>query len=174
MTRYRFRGIFLLFLMGHATACASWQVPVPTGSPVGESKSDRSLALADYIESEQPNKIRITLEDGSQIVLHAPEVEGDVVVSSVTSTVIAIADIVRLEVQVSPPPSKTTIPALVGLLGLGFWLLYDNAQQDAEQDAAEELWKAILGGALEGRAYIELTLEQLDVSIDQGHHRYVS
>ena len=99
MTQYRFRGIFLLLLMGHATACAIWQVPVPAVSQMGESKSDRSLALADYIESEQPNKIRITLEDGSQILLHAPEVEGDVVVSSGTKAVIAIADIVKLEVQ---------------------------------------------------------------------------
>ena len=101
--------------MGHATACASWQVPVPTGSPVGESKSDRSLALADYIESEQPNKIRITLEDGSQIVLHAPEVEGDVVVSSVTSTVIAIADIVKLEVQELSESERNKILIITGV-----------------------------------------------------------
>ena len=108
MTRYRFRGIFLLLLMGHATACTIWQAPVPTGSPVGESKSDRSLALADYIEIEQPDQVRVTLEDGSQFLLYAPEVEGDVVVSSVNSTVIAIADIVKLEV----PKKDGLLPAI--------------------------------------------------------------
>ena len=59
MTRYRFRGIFLLLLMGHATACASssWQSPSLTASP------DSDVSFVDYIEIEQPEQIRITTED---------------------------------------------------------------------------------------------------------------
>ena len=96
MTRYRFRGIFLLFLMGHATACASssWQSSSLTASP------DRGVSVADYadyIEEMQPDQVRITTEDRTQYVLYSPSVAGDEIVSA-DGLSVPIADIVQLEV----------------------------------------------------------------------------
>jgi hypothetical protein len=93
MTRYRFRGIFLLFLMGHTTACAatSWQAPNLTASPDGD------LSVSGYIEMEQPDQVRITTEDRTQYLLYSPSVEGDEIVSS-DGLSVPIADIVKLEI----------------------------------------------------------------------------
>ena len=96
MTRYRFRGIFLLFLMGHATACASssWQSPGLSATP------DRGVSVADYadyIEEMQPDQVRITTEDRTEYVLHSPSVVGDEIVSA-DGLSVPIADIVQLEV----------------------------------------------------------------------------
>ena len=84
MTRYRFRGIFLLLLMGHATACAtsSWQSPGLTATP------DRGVAVADYadyIQEMQPDQVRITTADAdlTQYLLYSPSVVGDEIVSAV-------------------------------------------------------------------------------------------
>ncbi len=113
--------------MGHATACAIWQVPVPTVSQMGESKSDRSLALADYIESEQPDQVRVTMNDTTELVLGFPSVEGDEIVSSDGLSVL-IADIVKLEVVDQASTAVTTIlvaAPFVALLGAGaiyLWL----------------------------------------------------
>ena len=122
MTRYRFRGIFLLLLMGHATACASssWQSPSLTASP------DSDVSFVDYIEIEQPEQVRITTEDRTQYVLYKPSVEGDEIVTSVGEVrSVPIADIVKLEVMTingaKVVASILAVP-LVGLAGL-FMLL---------------------------------------------------
>ena len=93
MTRYRYRGIFLLFLMGHATACAtsSWQSPSLVAS------LDRGVSVADYIEEMQPGQVRITTEDRTQYLLYSPSVAGDEIVSA-DGLSVPIADIVQLEV----------------------------------------------------------------------------
>ena len=98
MTRYRYRGIFLLFLMGHATACAtsSWQSPGLTATP------DRGVSVADYadyIEEMQPDQVRITTADAdlTQYLLYSPAVVGDEIVSA-DGLSVPIADIVQLEV----------------------------------------------------------------------------
>ena len=98
MTRYRFRGIFLLFLMGHATACASssWQSSSLTASP------DRGVSVADYadyIQEMQPDQVRITTADAdlTQYLLYSPSVVGDEIVSA-DGLSVPIADIVQLEV----------------------------------------------------------------------------
>ena len=96
MTRYRFRGIFLLLLMAHATACAggssSWQRPSLTASP------DRGVSVADYIQEMQPGQVRITTEDRTQYLLYSPSVRGDEIVSA-DGLSVPIADIVQLEVE---------------------------------------------------------------------------
>ena len=93
MTRYRFRGIFLLLLMGHATACAtsSWRSPSLVASP------DRGVSVADYIEEMQPGQVRITTEDRTQYLLYSPSMAGDEIVSA-DGLSVPIADIVQLEV----------------------------------------------------------------------------
>ena len=116
MTRYRFRGIFLLFLMGHATACASssWQSSSLTASP------DRGVSVADYadyIEEMQPDQVRITTEDRTEYVLHSPSVVGDEIVSA-DGLSVPIAEIVKLEVQafdVAGSTLKTTGLTLVAI-----------------------------------------------------------
>ena len=93
MTRYRFRGIFLLFLMGHATACGgnSWQSAGLSPSP------NRGESVADYIEESQPEQVRITTEDRTQYLLYSPSVVDDEIVSS-DGLSVPIADIVQVEV----------------------------------------------------------------------------
>ena len=94
MTRYRFRGIFLLFLMGHATACASsYKITGLSPSP------NRGESVADYIEERQPEQVRITTEDRTRYVLHSPSVVGDEIVSEEDGLSVPIADIVQLEVE---------------------------------------------------------------------------
>ena len=118
MTRYRFRGIFLLLLMGHATACASssWQSSSLTASP------DRGVSVADYadyIQEMQPDQVRITTADAdlTQYLLYSPSVVGDEIVSA-DGLSVPIAEIVKLEVQafdVAGSTLKTTGSILVAI-----------------------------------------------------------
>ena len=124
MTRYRFRGIFLLFLVGHATACAggssSWQ---STGLSPSLDSADVSggNSLARYIEAARPDQVRITTEDRTQYLLYSPSVVGDEIVSA-DGLSVPIADIVNLEIMAINPAisgAKTAVAAsLVVTLGL--------------------------------------------------------
>ena len=116
MTRYRFRGIFLLFLMGHATACASssWQTPGTVTSPKGDLKND--VSVPDYIEEMQPDRVRITLEDGTQIEMEDPVVEDDEIVSA-DGLSVPIADIVQLEVEETSLVTPKFFAVVGGLYG---------------------------------------------------------
>ena len=69
MTRYRPRAVLLLFLVLHLTACYTWQ-GVATTSPAG------------VIEATQPDRVRVTMPDGTQVELENPSVEGDELVAS--------------------------------------------------------------------------------------------
>ena len=119
MTRYRFRGIFLLFLMGHATACAtsSWQSPSLGASP------DRGVSVADYIEEMQPGQVRITTEDRTQYLLYSPSVAGDEIVSA-DGLSVPIADIVQLEVWNKVNIGRR-VAIVVGGLYLGLWAILE-------------------------------------------------
>ena len=120
MTRYRFRGIFLLLLMGHATACAtsSWQSPGLTATP------DRGVSVADYadyIQEMQPDQVRITTADAdlTQYLLYSPSVVGDEIVSA-DGLSVPIAEIVKLEVQAFDVVGSTLKTTGLGvLLALG-------------------------------------------------------
>jgi len=70
MTRYRPRSVLLLFLLLHLTACYTWQ-GVATTSPAG------------VIEATQPDRVRVTMPDGTQVELENPSVEGDELVGRV-------------------------------------------------------------------------------------------
>ena len=119
MTRYRFRGIFLLFLMGHATACAtsSWQSPSLVASP------DRGVSVADYIEEMQPGQVRITTEDRTQYLLYSPSVAGDEIVSA-DGLSVPIAEIVQLEVWNKVNIGRR-VAIVVGGLYLGLWAILE-------------------------------------------------
>ena len=68
MTRYCPRAVLLLFLVLHLTACSTWQA-VNTPSP------------AKFIEAEQPDRVRVTMQGESQVELENPSVEGDELVA---------------------------------------------------------------------------------------------
>ena len=118
MTRYRFRGIFLLFLMGHATACASsYKITGLSPSP------NRGESVADYIEERQPEQVRITTEDRTEYVLHSPSVVGDEIVSE-NGLSVPIADIVQLEVWKKVHLGRR-VAFVVGGLYLGLWAILE-------------------------------------------------
>ena len=70
MSRYRFRGIFLLLLMGHATACATMTSTKPVYGSIPE-----------FIEETQPDRVHVLTEDGTVYEVTRPFVEGDKIVS---------------------------------------------------------------------------------------------
>ena len=68
MTRHRPRAVLLLFLLLNLTACSSWQ----SIGPVSPSR---------FIELDQPERVRVTMQDGTQMELDRPVVDGDELVS---------------------------------------------------------------------------------------------
>ena len=122
MKRYRFRGIFLLFLMGHATACASsYKITGLSPSP------NRGESVADYIEERQPEQVRIMTEDRTRYVLHSPSVVGDEIVSEEDGLSVPIADIVQLEVWNKVNIGRR-VAIVVGGLYLGLWAIFEFRQ----------------------------------------------
>jgi len=84
MTRYRPRAVLLLFLLLNLTACSSWQ----NIGPVSPGR---------FIELDQPDRVRVTMQDRTQMELERPAVDGDELVAPGVS--MPLADILRLEVR---------------------------------------------------------------------------
>ena len=84
MTRYRTRAVLLLFLLLNLTACSTWQ----SVGPVSPSQ---------FIEAEQPERVRVYMQGGGQVELESPSVEGDALVAPNVS--MPLADIIGLEVR---------------------------------------------------------------------------
>ena len=84
MTRYRPRAVLLLFLVLNLTACSTWQ----SVGPVSPSQ---------FIEAEQPERVRVYMRGGGQVELESPSVEGDALVAPNVS--MPLADIIGLEVR---------------------------------------------------------------------------
>ena len=112
MTRYRPRAGLLLFLLLHLTACTSWQ-SAATPSP------------SQFIEAEQPDRVRVTTQDGTEVELENPSVEGDELVA-LGGFSIPFADIVILESR-KFSMDRTMLAVLGGVLALpvliaAFWI----------------------------------------------------
>ena len=103
MTRYRPRAVLLLFLVLHLTACMSWQ-SAATPSP------------SQFIEAEQPDRVRVTTQDGTQVELENPSVEGDELVASGGFSMPS-ADVVILESR-KFSMDRTVLLVLGGVLAL--------------------------------------------------------
>ena len=88
MTRYRARAVLLLFLLLHLTACQTWQAVTPT-----------PMSVAQLIEEDRPERVRVLLRGGNELELKNPSVEGDELVAPGVS--MPLADILRLEVLAS-------------------------------------------------------------------------
>jgi hypothetical protein len=84
MTRYRARAVLLLFLLLNLTSCSTWQ----SVGPVSPSQ---------FIEAEQPERVRVYMRGGGQVELESPSVEGDALVAPNVS--MPLADIIGLEVR---------------------------------------------------------------------------
>ena len=85
MTRYRPRAVLLLFLLLNLTACSSWQ----SIGPVSPSQ---------FIELDQPERVRVYMRSGGQVDLERPAVDGDELVAPGGFSM-PLADILRLEVR---------------------------------------------------------------------------
>ena len=125
MTRYR--SVLLLFLVLNLTACTSWHsVAIP--SP------------AEFIEAEQPDRVRVTMQDGSQLDIEKPFVSGDQLLGkdwrtwevnrllgNADDVSVPLADILQLEVRRYDLARSAGVSGLVvvGLLGA---LLYGASQ----------------------------------------------
>jgi len=85
MTRYRLRAVLLLFGVLHLTACSTWQ----SVGPVSPSQ---------FIEEDQPDRVRVTGGDVLEREVVSPSVEGDQLVGAGDVSV-PLADILRLEAR---------------------------------------------------------------------------
>ena len=83
MTRYR--AVLLLFLLLNLTACSSWQ----NIGPVSPGR---------FIELDQPDRVRLTMQDRTQMELERPAVDGDELVAPGGFSM-PLADVLRLEVR---------------------------------------------------------------------------
>ena len=141
MTRYRFRGIFLLLLMGHATACATMTSPKPFYGSIPE-----------FIEETQPDRGHVTTEDGTVYEVTRPSVEDNAISGDYIARVgdnpelrgapIPLDEIVSLQPVVlsedtslsdSEKPSNTNT-VWVQLGGLGWGLLASLFSSETEEE----------------------------------------
>ena len=87
MTRYCSRAVLLLFLVLNLTACQTWQ-----------SVSLGAISLAQLIEEDQPDRVRVTGGGVIDLEVVSPSVEGDQLVGAGDVSV-PLADIPRLEAR---------------------------------------------------------------------------
>ena len=83
MTRYC--SVLLLFLLLHLTACQAWQ-----------SVSLDAISPDQLIEEDRPDRVRVTMQDGTQMELDRPVVDGDELVAAGGS--VSLADVRLLEI----------------------------------------------------------------------------
>ena len=131
MTRYRPRAVLLLFLVLNLTACSSafesWRgLPSPP-------------SVAEHILAAQPERVRVTMQDGSQLDIEDPFVSGDQLMGQLWRTLevnrlisntndisVPLADIVQLEVRDVEMVRSAGVSALL-VLGILGALLYGAA-----------------------------------------------
>ena len=121
MTRYRYRAVLLLFLLLTLTACQTWH-SVSTASP------------RQFIEVEQPDRVRVSGGSVVDLELVSPLVEGDQLVGAGGFS-IPLEDVLRLETR-GLSLDRTVLAVLGGVVllpvALGAWLLIDCRGQSFE------------------------------------------
>ena len=85
MTRYRLRAVLLLFLLLNLTACSTWQ-------------SIDAISPAQFIEEDQPDRVRVTGGRELEREVVSPSVEDNQLVGAGGFS-IPLEDIFRLEVR---------------------------------------------------------------------------
>ena len=144
MSRYRFRGIFLLLLMGHATACATM-----TSLATMTSTKPVYGSIPEFIEETQPDRVHITTEDGTVYEVTRPSVEDNVISGDYIVRVgdnpdlrtipIPLDEIVSLQPVLSESTSLSETPSntntgWVQLGGLGWGLLAALFSSETEEE----------------------------------------
>ena len=81
MTRHRLRAVLMLFLVLHLAACVTWQ-----------AVSLDAISPAQLIEEDQPDRVRVTMQDRTQMELERPVVDGDELVAAGGSVSLADRD----------------------------------------------------------------------------------
>jgi len=99
MTRYRTRAVLMLFLVLHLAACVTWQ-----------AVSLDAVSPAQLIEEDQPDRVRVTMQDRTQMELERPVVDGDELVAPGVS--MPLEDILLAVPEGYDPDSQ----AIVGLM----------------------------------------------------------
>ncbi len=130
MTRYRPRAVLLLFLVLNLTACSSafesWRgLPSPP-------------SVAEHIVAVQPERVRVTMQDGSQLDIEDPFISGDQLmgkgwrtlrinrlIGNADNVSVPLADILQLEVRRVNQLAKhgVTGGVVLGVLGGLVYLL---------------------------------------------------
>ena len=87
MTRHRPRAVLLLFLVLNLTACQTWH-----------SVSLGAISPAQFIEEDQPDRVRVTGGGVVEEEVEIPAVDGDQLVG-VGDFSMPLEDILRLEVR---------------------------------------------------------------------------
>ena len=85
MTRYRPRAVLLLFLVLNLTACSSWQNIGP-------------VSPGQFIELDQPDRVRVTGRGVLEVEVLSPSVEGDQLVGA-DGVSLPLADVLMLETR---------------------------------------------------------------------------
>ena len=85
MTRYRYRAVLLLFLLLNLTACQTWQFVGP-------------VSPSQFIEAEQPDRVRVSGGGVLERELVSPLVEGDQLVGAGGFSM-PLEDVLRLETR---------------------------------------------------------------------------
>ena len=85
MRRRTFRLPVLLLLVMQTGACVSWQaVSAPPDA---------------YIRDQTPDRVRVTRNDGSQLMLEAPEVRAGAIVATQSPGAVLLGDVRAVEVE---------------------------------------------------------------------------
>ena len=131
MTRYSLRAVLLLFMLLNLTACSSafeswYRLPSPP-------------SVAEHIVAAQPERVRVTMQDGSQLDIEDPFVSGDQLMGQLWRTLevnrlisntndisVPLAGIVQLEVRDVEMVRSAGVSALL-VLGILGALLYGAA-----------------------------------------------
>ncbi len=103
----RCRPVALLLAALHLSACTYWQ--------------PSTVAPRQLIEDSHPSEIRVTREDGGQIVVRSPELRGDSVVTGgrgTTALGLLVSDIRGVEVRRISPGRTVGLVVLIGVVSL--------------------------------------------------------
>ena len=96
------RTIAVVLLLLYLPACTSWQV----GKPSPE----------EFLENEQPEKVRVTQTNGSRVELVAPKVRADSLVGTVKGDTVSIALSEVQKVEVKEADSTRTGILVAGIM----------------------------------------------------------
>jgi len=103
--RRRYLHILVLVLATHATACWEWR--------------PATVPPAHLLSREAPGRIRVTVHEGTSVVVYDPTVSGDSIRGSAMGqpATIAITEVERLETRELSARKTIVVAVLTGIVG---------------------------------------------------------